>query len=235
MSRKPSSDLGRWEYAVQALIFIAVVQMSVETIPGLGEPAYRFLFWLEQVVLVLFTIEYIVRLVRADNWRKYAFSFFGIIDLLAILPSWIGLGFDSRIIRSFRTLRLLRVLKLVRYNEAIQRYHRALIIAKDELILFGMAAGIVLFLTGSGIYYFENQAQPETFSSIPESLWWALITLTTVGYGDAYPITVGGKIFTFFVVTVGLGIVAVPTALLASALSQARNEELEARKESEGG
>ena len=92
-------------------------------------------------------------------------------------------------------------------------------------MLFGSAALIILYLSAVGIYYFENEAQPEAFKSVFHSLWWAVATLTTVGYGDVYPITAGGRIFTFFVLAVGLGIVAVPSGLIASALSQAREEQ----------
>ncbi len=84
---------------------------------------------------------------------------------------------------------------------------------------------ILLYLSAVGIYYFENTVQPEQFKSIPHSLWWAVVTLTTVGYGDIYPVTAGGRIFTFFVLMLGLGVVAVPTGLVSSALSQARSEE----------
>ncbi|WP_411710902.1 potassium channel family protein [Legionella septentrionalis] len=97
--------------------------------------------------------------------------------------------------------------------------------AKEELVLFLSAALIILFLAGVGIYYFENEAQPEVFSSVFHSLWWAVATLTTVGYGDIYPVTVGGKIFTFFVLVIGLGVVAVPAGMVASALSKAREME----------
>ncbi len=83
----------------------------------------------------------------------------------------------------------------------------------------------MLYLSAVGIYYFEHQAQPEQFKSVFHGLWWALATLTTVGYGDVYPITVGGKLFTFLILMIGLGVVAIPTGLVASALSQARNEE----------
>ena len=97
--------------------------------------------------------------------------------------------------------------------------------AREELILFGFVAAIMLYLSAVGIYYFENSAQPEQFKSVFHSLWWAVTTLTTVGYGDMYPITVGGKLFTFCVLIIGLGIVAVPTGLIASALSQIRKED----------
>jgi voltage-gated potassium channel len=114
---------------------------------------------------------------------------------------------------------------LFRYNKAIQRIKRAFLIAREELILFGLVAIITLYLSAVGIYYFENESQPEQFKSVFHSLWWAVTTLTTVGYGDMFPITVGGKCFTFLVLIVGISIIAVPTGLIASALSQAREEE----------
>ena len=145
--------------------------------------------------------------------------------MAAILPFYVAAGFDLRAVRVIRLLRLARILKLLKYNQAINRFHRALVISKEELILFGFVAVVMLYLSAVGIYYFENVAQPERFESVFHSLWWAVTTLTTVGYGDMYPVTVGGKLFTFLVLMVGLGIVAIPTGLLASALSQARDEE----------
>jgi voltage-gated potassium channel len=118
-------------------------------------------------------------------------------------------------------------MKLFRYSKAIRRFSRAFSIAKEEIVLFGVVTIMLLYLSAVGIYYFENEAQPEAFKSIFHSLWWAVATLTTVGYGDVYPITIGGRIFTFFILMIGLGIVAVPAGLLASALSKARMEEQE--------
>ena len=153
------------------------------------------------------------------------FSFFGIIDLVSILPFYLSTGIDLRSLRAFRLLRLFRLLKLARYSAAMQRFHRAFIIAREELILFGACALIVLYLSAVGIYYFENPVQPDHFASVFHSLWWATCTLTTVGYGDVNPIIPGGRIFTFFILIIGLGIVAVPTGLFASALSKAREQE----------
>jgi voltage-gated potassium channel len=161
-------------------------------------------------------------LIVAENKKRFAFSFFGIIDLLAILPFYLTTGFDLRALRSFRLLRLVRILKLVRYSKAVQRFAIAFATAKEELILFMCSTLIIVYLAAVGIYYFENPVQPEAFSSIFHSLWWAVATLTTVGYGDVYPITAGGKIFTFLVLIAGLGIVSIPAGIVASALSDAR-------------
>lgn len=146
--------------------------------------------------------------------------------MLAVLPFYIASGIDLRSLRVFRLLRLFRILKLLRYSQAICRFHRAFVLAKEELVLFSAVASILLYLSAVGIYYFEHDAQPDQFSSIFHSLWWAMATLTTVGYGDVYPITLGGRAFTFLVLMLGLGVVAVPTGLVASALSQARKEEV---------
>ena len=127
-----------------------------------------------------------------------------------------------RSLRAFRLLRLFRILKLVRFNEALKRIGTAFDLAKGELLLFISASLIVIYLAGVGIYHFENTAQPELFRSIPDSLWWAVVTLTTVGYGDMYPITTGGRFFTTVILFVGLGLVAVPAGIISSSLSEAR-------------
>jgi voltage-gated potassium channel len=209
---------------IQFLIIVSVISFSIETIPNLSAGTTKFLSVIEAVTVAIFTLEYLLRLYVANKKLKYIFSFYGVIDLLAIAPSLLATGVDLRSLRILRMLRLFRIFKLVRYNKAIKRLGRALYMAKEEFILFGITALMLLYLSAVGIYYFENEAQPEQFKSIFHSLWWAVATLTTVGYGDVYPITLGGRIFTFFILMIGLGIVAVPAGLLASALSAARSE-----------
>ena len=160
-----------------------------------------------------------MRVVLEERKLKFIFSFFGLVDLFAILPFYLSTGLD---LRSLRALRLLRLFKLFRYSKTIQRLNNAIKLAKQELVMFFSLTCILLYLAGVGIYYFENAAQPDTFSSIIDSLWWAVATLTTVGYGDIYPITAGGKIFTFFILMIGLGIVSIPAGIIASAISKAR-------------
>jgi len=121
-------------------------------------------------------------------------------------------------------MRLFRILKLANYSQAIQTFQRAYNHIKAELTVFGVFSILILYISSLGIYIFENEAQPEQFGSIFDALWWSIVTLTTVGYGDAFPITVGGKIFTSLIVTIGLGIIAVPTGLFASALSKTIKE-----------
>ena len=163
----------------------------------------------------------------ADKKLGYVLSFYGLIDLIAILPFYLSSGIDLRSLRIFRMFRLFRLMKLLRFGRAMRRFSRAFVIAKEEIVLFGVVTVMLMYLSAVGIYYFEHQAQPEAFKSVIHSLWWSVTTLTTVGYGDVYPITAGGKIFTFIMLMIGLGIVAIPVGLLASALSKARMEEQE--------
>ena len=210
---------------IQALIVLSLVTFSIDTLPDLSSGTKELLNIIEATTVIIFTVEYLLRILVAENKSKFVFSFYGLVDLAAILPFYISSGLDLRAVRALRLLRLVRILKLFKYNLALNRFQRALIIAKEELILFGFAAAILLYLSAVGIYYFENAVQPEHFKSVFHSMWWALTTLTTVGYGDMYPITAGGRIFTFFVLVIGLGIVAVPTGLVASALAKAREED----------
>jgi len=216
-----STPKGRiFDNGIQVLILISLISFSVETIPNLSTTARNVTFWAEVISVGIFSVEYVLRIYVSKNPFKYITSFYGIIDLLAILPFYLALGVDLRSLRIFRVFRLFRSFKFLRYNEALNRFRQAAIIAKEEIILFLMVSGILLFLSAAGIYYFEYEAQPDKFSSIFESLWWAIVTLTTVGYGDIVPITVGGKIFTFFVLIIGVGIVTIPAGLISSAMTR---------------
>lgn len=216
---------GRFEYVFQALIVLSLISFAIETLPDLSSPTRDALHRFEIFTVLVFTAEFFLRLAFGRPRMSYAFSFYGVVDLLAILPFYITTGLDLRSLRIFRLLRLFRLLKLVRYSAAVQRYTRAFRIAREELIFFALVSMILLYLSAVGIYFFEHQAQPETFGSVFHCLWWAVVTLCAVGYGDVIPITVGGRIFTFFVLIIGLGFVAVPSGLFAAALSKARESD----------
>ncbi|GGH34714.1 voltage-gated potassium channel [Mangrovimonas yunxiaonensis] len=219
------NSLSKWfAFGIQVLIFLSVIAFTVETLPDLKPQTRTILRSIEVVTVIIFSLEYLLRIYAADNKLKFVFSFYGIIDLLAILPFYLAFGFDLRSLRALRFLRLFRILKLVRYNKAIAHFTRAVKSVKEEIVLFVVVTMILIYFAAVGIYYFENQAQPENFSSIFDSLWWAIITLTTVGYGDVYPITVGGRVFTFLILMIGLGIVAIPTGIISSALTKSLDE-----------
>lgn len=230
----PPIHFGRLEVALQALIVLSLVAMAFETLPDLTAWQRDALHWFEVGSVAIFTVEYLARAWLTKPWRGYVFSFFGVIDLLAILPFYIALGTGGEQLRALRLLRLFRILKLARYNTALLRFYRALVIAPEELLLFGAMALLLLYVAGVGVYQFEHAAQPKVFASVFDGMWWALCTLTTVGYGDVYPITVGGKLFTFLILVIGLGVVAVPVGLVASALTLAR-EQIEREMRAEAG
>jgi voltage-gated potassium channel len=214
-----------FDYLIQFLILLSILAFTTETIPDLEQSTIDFLNTFELVCIIIFSIEYIIRLYIAKKKLKFIFSFYGIIDLLAILPFYLSFGFDLRSARILRFLRLFRLIKLVRYNKAINRFTVAFKMIKEELIMFSVVSLILIYLSAVGIYYFENDVQPDSFSSIFSSLWWSVVTLTTVGYGDVVPITIGGRIFTFFILMIGLGIIAIPSGMISSALTEARNLE----------
>lgn len=214
-----------FDLTIQSLIIFSLVTSSVETLPALSETARSWLTLIDAVIIGVFTLEYVLRVGVATHKLGYIFSFFGLVDLFAILPFYIVSGVDLRSVRAFRLIRLIRIFKLARYNKAIDRLYQAILIAKEEIILFCGVTVLLLYLSAVGIYYFEHDVQPEQFASIFHSLWWAIVTFTTVGYGDVYPITTGGKVFTFCVLLIGLGLISIPAGLMASAISKARENE----------
>ncbi len=213
---------GRWfNLGIQALIVLSLICFCVETLPNLDETSRRVLYVIEVVTILIFSVEYLLRVIVADSKLRFMFSFYGTIDLLAILPFYVSTGVDLRSVRVFRMLRLFRIFKLLRYGKAIKRFKDAFMDIREELVVFLSAALLAIYVSSVGIYYFECEAQPEQFGSVFHCMWWAIVTLTTVGYGDAYPITVGGRIFTSLVLLTGLGLIAIPSGLFASALTKA--------------
>tara|TARA_B100000780_G_scaffold260184_1_gene211719 strand:+ start:629 stop:1336 length:708 start_codon:yes stop_codon:yes gene_type:complete len=213
------------DYLIQFLILLSIISFTVETLPGLDQKTIVLLNTFELISVIVFSLEYLIRIYTSDKKLKFIFSFYGIIDLLAILPFYLSFGFDLRSARILRFLRLFRIIKLVRYNKAISRFSVAFRMIKEELTMFSVVSLILIYISAVGIYYFENAVQPEAFSSIFSSLWWSVVTLTTVGYGDAVPITIGGRIFTFIILMIGLGIIAIPSGMISSALTEARELE----------
>jgi len=166
------TPLGRvFDLVIEALIVLSLISFSIETLPGLPESAAAWLRGFEAFSVCVFTIEYLLRVYVATPRTAYIFSFFGLVDLAAILPFYLGTGVDLRSIRTLRLLRLFRILKLARYSAAVRRFHRALAMAKEEIILFLTATAILLYLGAVGIYYFESEAQPERFGSVLHCLW----------------------------------------------------------------
>jgi voltage-gated potassium channel len=209
------------EIAIQILIVLSLICFTVETIPGLNSDTYKLLNTLEIIFVAIFTLEYVARIYLAKKKLKFIFSFFGLIDLIAILPFYLSLGFDLRTVRAVRFIRVFRLLKLTRYNSAVNFLRDAFRESKEELLVFSFLASALLYLTSVGIYYFEKDLQPEEFGSVPQALWWSVVTLTSVGYGDVTPISTAGKIFTSIILFLGIGLISVPSAIMVSAFSKA--------------
>ena len=217
-----------FDLCIQVLILSSIVIFSLETLPSLAQTTIAIFVGMEMFFVTIFSLEYLVRILVAKEKTKFIFSFWGVIDLLAILPFYLfayGMTFDLIMLRAFRLLRLVRLLKLGRYSKSLSRMALAVKIAKEDLFLALAATSVMLLIASFGIYQFENPVQPEKFSSVFESLWWALATLTTVGYGDIYPITIGGKIFTGAILMIGLVVVALPAGIIASSLTEARKQQ----------
>lgn len=204
------------------LIGLSTISIGIETLADLPPWATSLLAAGEGISVAVFTAEYVLRVAAARKRLAYIRSFFGIIDLIAILPFYLGLDIDLRSLRGFRLLRLLRLFKVARYHSALRRLGRAIAMVHQELTVFAAVAIFTLYLCGIGIYYFEHAAQPKAFASVVDGMWWAAVTLTTVGYGDIYPVTPGGRLFTVLIMFVALGAVAVPTGLVTAALVHLR-------------
>ena len=229
--QRSDSPAGRaFDLVVLFLIVTSILTISIETLPGLSQSVRDAIAVTDVIITLLFTIEYALRIVTAKRKWSYVFSFYGIIDLLAILPFYLALGIDLRALRIFRVFRVLRALKLNRYSRAMETFGVALKQSRGEFLVFFIAISLLLYLSAMGIYYFEHEAQPDSFRSVFHCLWWAIATLTTVGYGDVDPITTGGRVFTSIIVLCGLGVVAVPTGIIAAALTRA-SERLESTRE----
>jgi len=213
------------------MVFLILLNVTIVILETVQPIHTMFLVEFEIIDLVsvsIFTVEYILRILVCTHYEEYrnpvtgrlrfAATPFLIIDALAILPFYIPLiiPIDLRFLRLIRLLRIVRILKLGRYSIAATTFHRVLIRKKEEILLALSLLLIAMVLASSLIYYAEHEAQPEAFASIPHAMWWALITLATVGYGDVYPVTIIGKFLSGVVVIVGIAIFALPPAIFAS-------------------
>jgi len=220
----------RW--GLVALIISNVAAVVLATVPGVGARFASYFHAFEVFSVVVFSVEYAVRLwcsTSSERYRgplvgrlRFALTPLAIIDLLAILPFYLPalLPVDLRFLRALRLFRLVRMLKIARYSESLRAFANVFSAKKEELAV-ALAAIAVLLVIASGLaYQVEHCAQPEAFSSIPQAMWWALMTLTTVGYGDVSPITTAGKCITAVISILGIGVVALPAGILASGFAE---------------
>lgn len=224
-SRTP---VGRaFDVALIVSILASVIVVMLESVASIRAEHGQALRTTEWVFTGLFTVEYLLRLVSIRHPRLYARSFFGVVDLLAILPTYLSLFLPGAqfllVIRLLRILRVFRVLKLVRYLEEASTLSDALRASRRKIIVFIFAVATLVTVLGSLMYIVEGGQNG--FDNIPLSVYWAVVTLTTVGYGDISPVTPMGQFLATLIMLLGYGIIAVPTGIVTSELTRAREAE----------
>jgi voltage-gated potassium channel len=215
-----------FDYAVIFLIIANIGAVIASSFSGFSAEHKTALFWFEFFSVIIFTAEYALRFWTAPckfpgakhPYLEFAFSFLALIDLFAILPFYLPyiLPVDLRFLRILRLFRLLRIFKLGRYNSAMDLIGRVMRNEKDKILTTLFITIIMILLASSAMYYVENEAQPDQFPNIPATIWWAVATLTTVGYGDVYPVTILGKVLGGMIAILGIGLVALPTGIISS-------------------
>ncbi|MDD4109399.1 MAG: ion transporter [Prolixibacteraceae bacterium] len=207
-----------FDIALLVIILISVIFVMLESVPGIRQDYHQFFVLSEWIITGVFTLEYILRIIIVKKPWRYIFSFYGIIDFLAIIPSYLGLfaaTYQSLIIiRIFRMLRVFRVFKLTRYSFAGRTLIRALWASREKISVFIFFVIILVVIIGTLMYLIEGEQSG--FKSIPLSIYWAIVTLTTVGYGDISPVTPLGQFLASIVMILGYAIIAVPTGIVTA-------------------
>lgn len=208
-----------FDVALLILIVASVFAVVIESVPAINSRYLNILQILEWIFTILFTIEYLLRIYAVKKPIAYVFSFFGIIDLLAILPTYLSLIFYGSqyllVIRAVRLLRVFRIFKLSHFLKGQETIMRAIKASMPKILVFLSAIVIIVIIVGALMYVIEAPYNPK-FSSIPEGIYWAVTTLTTVGFGDITPVTSLGKFFSVIVMIMGYAIIAVPTGILSA-------------------
>ncbi len=228
-----------FDATILTLIALNVLTVALETVDAIGSRAGKLFDAFEVLSVTIFSIEYALRLWSCTSDPRFARPVVGrlrfalrplvLIDLVAILPFYLAfLSVDLRFIRALRLMRVFRVAKLGRYSAALHLLGRVLRSSKNELLVTFSAMAIVLVIASCLIYYAEHDAQPDVFTSIPASVWWGVTTLTTVGYGDTYPVTGTGKVIASVISIFGVGLFALPAGILGGAFVKESRKDNEA-------
>lgn len=216
-------------------ILLSITTVSLETVEYFqAEPWNSILFVIEWVLTIMFSIEYVARLACVQRPWRYAFSFFGIIDLLACMPMYLMLfELESQslmIVRSVRLLRVFRVLKMMRMLKEAHSLQSAVWQAREKIFVFVAVVMVAVTISGTLMYQIEHGVEGSMFTSIPQGMYWAIVTMTTVGYGDITPVTIAGKVISAILILLGYSMIIVPTGFVSAEFSkQSAGRDLTAR------
>ena len=235
-----------FNYFLMILIILSVGEMALETDDSIFIPYRNYFRIFDFFTVMVFSTEYIIRIVTAHltkenqgktRWqsiKEYVISFAGIVDLLSILPFYLDFtNLDLRVLRMLRLLRFFRVFKITRYNDSMKLVADVI---KDKRSEIGVIMGliiIIMIISSFIMFYAEHESQPEQFPNVLGCLWWAIVTMTTIGYGDVYPVTTMGKLIGSIMAILGIGLVAMPTGIISAGFLEKINEKQEKEKKQE--
>jgi len=216
-------------------IIASIVLVMLESVSEIDAKYHTFLHVTEWIITILFSIEYIARIITVKKPFKYIFSFYGIIDLLSTIPKYISIIFAGThslvALRALRLLRIFRILKIARYVGESTNLIRALKLSRAKIVLFMLFVFILCIILGTIMYLVESGAD-SGFTSIPRSVYWAIVTLTTVGYGDIAPLTALGQLIASFIMLMGYAIIAVPTGIVTAEMTKTKRHKVQTNTQS---
>ena len=213
-----------------AAILLSIIGVMLESVDEIDKKYHELIMAFEWGFTILFTIEYFFRIYAVNRPLKYIFSFMGIVDLLAIIPTYLIFIFPAvhwmSVIRAIRLIRIFRIFKLSRYLRGAHTMQIALRSSRPKIIVFLLSIMLFVIILGTLMYIIENSVGTNGFENIPNSIYWSIITLTTVGYGNIVPMTILGKIVASFIMILGYGIIAVPTGIVTAEFSRKKREKV---------
>ena len=223
----PSGKL--FDVVLLIFILLSIVLVMLESVDYIGSQYYGILNILEWIITILFTFEYIARIICVKKPKAYIFSFYGIIDFLSTIPKYLSLFFVGThslvAIRALRLLRVFRILKLTRYIGESTNFGRALKRSRVKVAVFLSFVLVLCIILGTVMYLIEGD-KDSGFSSIPRSVYWAIVTLTTVGYGDIAPVSALGQSIASLIMILGYGIIAIPTGIVTSEMTKSERNNI---------
>ena len=207
-----------FDVALLIIIILSVLLVLLESVSSIRKDHQETLGLLEWIITIIFTVEYLIRIIVVQKPWKYITSFYGIIDFLSVIPTYLSLiivGYQSLlVIRILRLMRIFRIFKLTRYSSAGSTLSRALWASREKISVFLFSVLMLVTIVGTLMYLIEGEASG--FTSIPQSIYWGIVTLTTVGYGDISPVTPLGQFLASMVMILGYAIIAVPTGIVTA-------------------